>query len=79
MRERGGLLFYYYFISCSVITAVWQFKPIIVEETILNTLTGLINEESMSNNLIDYIQSLMEHYPPGGRVLHIILPQGMSS
>ena len=76
MREREVE---YYFVPCSVITAVWQFKPIIVEETILNTLTGLINDEGASNILIDYIQSLMEHYPPGGRVLHITLPQGMSS
>ncbi|XP_019854367.1 PREDICTED: thyroid adenoma-associated protein homolog [Amphimedon queenslandica] len=59
----------------STITAVWQFKPLLIEAAILNTLNGLINTVGVANELIDYVQSLMEYYPPGGRVLHIALPQ----
>ncbi|XP_019861573.1 PREDICTED: uncharacterized protein LOC109590069, partial [Amphimedon queenslandica] len=59
----------------STITAVWQFKPLLIEAAILNTLNGLINTVGVASELIDYVQSLMEYYPPGGRVLHIALPQ----
>ena len=44
-----------------------------VHDAIVNRLNELLYE----TYCIDYIQSLMEHYPPGERVMKEMIPYGM--
>lgn len=42
---------------------------------IISHLNDLI-KEGVVNIMVDYVQSLMEHYPPGETVLHLLIPKG---